>query len=109
RDRARELLAGVGLGGRLQHKPTQLSGGEQQRVAVARALANEPVVILADEPSGNLDPSTSESLHDLLFGVSERYGAAMVLVTHDMQLAARADRVLELQKGQLRAGQTTVG
>jgi lipoprotein-releasing system ATP-binding protein len=101
RKRARELLADVGLARRLEHKPTQLSGGEQQRVAVARALANEPVIILADEPSGNLDPSTSEQLHDLLFGVTVRHGSAMVVVTHDMNLAARADRVLELEEGRL--------
>ena len=101
RARARELLGDVGLGGRLTHKPSQLSGGEQQRVAVARALANDPVVLLADEPSGNLDPSTSEHLHDLLFGVGERHGSAMVIVTHDMALAGRADRVLELEAGHL--------
>lgn len=101
RTRARELLADVGLERRLQHKPNQLSGGEQQRVAVARALANDPVVVLADEPSGNLDPSTSEHLHDLLFGVSERHGSAMVIVTHDMGLAGRADRIYELQEGRL--------
>jgi len=101
RARARELLADVGLERRLEHKPTQLSGGEQQRVAVARALANDPVILLADEPSGNLDPSTSEHLHDLLFGVSARHGSAMVVVTHDMGLAARADRVLELENGRL--------
>jgi lipoprotein-releasing system ATP-binding protein len=101
RDRARELLAAVGLEGRLHHKPAQLSGGEQQRVAVARALANRPVVLLADEPSGNLDPGTSERLHDLLFRVSASEGAAMVLVTHDLGLAARAGRVLRLQDGVL--------
>jgi len=101
RARARELLGDVGLSRRLEHKPTQLSGGEQQRVAVARALANQPVVLLADEPSGNLDPSTSEHLHELLFGVSSRHGSAMVLVTHDMNLAGRADRVLELEEGRL--------
>ena len=101
RQRAQELLSEVGLSGRLQHKPTQLSGGEQQRVAVARALANRPVVILADEPSGNLDPSTSERLHDQLFSVSAQHQAAMVLVTHNMGLAARADRVLELVDGRL--------
>jgi lipoprotein-releasing system ATP-binding protein len=101
RDRARELLSEVGLSARLEHKPAQLSGGEQQRVAVARALANRPVVILADEPSGNLDPGTSERLHDLLFSVSEQHRSAMVLVTHNMGLAARADRVLELLDGRL--------
>lgn len=101
RSRARELLQVVGLGGRMDHKPSQLSGGEQQRVAVARALANDPLVLLADEPSGNLDPSTSEQLHDLLFAASARRGSAMVLVTHDMELAARADRILELDAGRL--------
>jgi lipoprotein-releasing system ATP-binding protein len=101
RRRARELLEDLGLGARLRHKPSELSGGEQQRVAVARALANEPVILLADEPSGNLDPSTSESLHELLFEISSRYGSAMVIVTHDMQLAGRADRVLELRQGRL--------
>jgi lipoprotein-releasing system ATP-binding protein len=101
RARARELLGDVGLDRRLEHKPSQLSGGEQQRVAVARALANDPVVLLADEPSGNLDPSTSEQLHELLFGVSSRHGSAMVIVTHDMNLAGRADRVLELEAGRL--------
>ena len=101
RERARSLLAQVGLEGRLSHKPAQLSGGEQQRVAVARALANRPRVLLADEPSGNLDPETSEILHDLLFQVSREEGAAMVLVTHDLSLAARADRILRLQGGHL--------
>ena len=91
----------MGLAARATHKPTQLSGGEQQRVAVARALANEPVVLLADEPSGNLDPNTSESLHDLLFEVTSRHRAAVVLVTHDMELATRAGRVLELEGGRL--------
>lgn len=101
RERARELLSDVGLASRLEHKPTQLSGGEQQRVAVARALANEPVVLLADEPSGNLDPSTSEQLHDLLFAVNARHNSAMVLVTHNMHLAGRADRILTLEEGKL--------
>jgi lipoprotein-releasing system ATP-binding protein len=101
RARARELLDQVGLSARLDHKPSQLSGGEQQRVAVARALANRPLALLADEPSGNLDPETSERLHDLLFAVCREEGAAMVLVTHDLGLAARADRVLRLHGGQL--------
>jgi len=100
-ERARELLSEVGLAARLLHKPAQLSGGEQQRVAVARALANRPLVILADEPSGNLDPETGERLHELLFSVSAAHRSSMVLVTHNMSLAARADRVLELLEGRL--------
>lgn len=96
---ARRLLDSVGLGERLEHRPWQLSGGEQQRVAVARALANGPVVLLADEPSGNLDRRTSEQLHDLLFQLKDDHDLAMVLVTHNRALAARADRVLELDNG----------
>jgi lipoprotein-releasing system ATP-binding protein len=101
RDRARSLLVDVGLEGRLDHKPSQLSGGEQQRVAVARALANQPVALLADEPSGNLDPETSDMLHALLFDVAERHRTAMVLVTHNMRLASQCARVLEMQSGSL--------
>lgn len=101
RQRAMELLGDVGLGGRLEHRPAQLSGGEQQRVAVARALANRPLALLADEPSGNLDPTTSERLHDLLYAVSAEHRTSMVIVTHNMQLAQRADRVLEVREGQL--------
>jgi|GEM_PF-14952 len=101
RERARELLANVGLESRLTHKPSQLSGGEQQRVAVARALANRPLVLLADEPSGNLDPETAEALHELFFQVCREEGAALVLVTHDLALAARAGRVLRLHAGRL--------
>ena len=100
-DRARELLSAVGLEGRLEHRPSQLSGGEQQRVAVARALSNEPLVLLADEPSGNLDAHTSEELHDLLFRLREDRGLAMVLVTHNRELAERTDRILELRDGRL--------
>jgi lipoprotein-releasing system ATP-binding protein len=100
-DRAKSLLAEVGLTDRLRHRPAQLSGGEQQRVAVARALANQPLALLADEPSGNLDPSTSARLHDLLFGVSAEHGTAMVLVTHNMHLASRSDRVLQVLDGRL--------
>ena len=101
RTRAEELLAAVGLSERAEHGPTELSGGEQQRVAVARALANEPVLLLADEPSGNLDRSTSQALHDLLFRIREERGLALVLVTHDLALAARADRTLTLVDGRL--------
>ncbi len=100
-DRARALLESVGVAGREDHLPTQLSGGEQQRVAVARALANEPLVLLADEPSGNLDEATSRDLHELLFGLREENGTSMVLVTHNLDLADQADRILELRDGAL--------
>jgi lipoprotein-releasing system ATP-binding protein len=99
--RARELLEAVGLSGRRGHFPTQLSGGEQQRVAVARALAGDPLVLLADEPSGNLDGPTSQDLHDLLFRLREKEGTSMVLVTHNLELASRSDRVLRLKEGTL--------
>lgn len=101
RARARELLQQVGLDRRLDHQPSQLSGGEQQRVAVARALANQPLAVLADEPSGNLDPQTSDRLHDLLFDVSREHASAMILVTHNRDLAARADRILRVEGGRL--------
>ncbi|HSM18279.1 MAG TPA: ABC transporter ATP-binding protein [Gemmatimonadales bacterium] len=99
--RAEELLTMVGLGPRLTHRPTQLSGGEQQRVALARALAVDPIVILADEPSGNLDHKSSERLHDLLAGMARDLETALVIVTHNRLLAARADRVLTLEDGRL--------
>jgi lipoprotein-releasing system ATP-binding protein len=100
-ERARALLDSVGLSHRLDHLPTQLSGGEQQRVAVARALANDPLVVLADEPSGNLDASTSRGLHELLFRLREEEGTSLVLVTHNLELARQSDRVLELRDGVL--------
>jgi len=103
RERARELLGEVGLGGRLSHRPSQLSGGEQQRVAVARALANQPVLLIADEPSGNLDTHTAEQLHDLFFRLRADHGVAMVLATHNRELADRADRILALKEGQIRS------
>ena len=102
-ERAQELLAEVGLGGRLSHRPSQLSGGEQQRVAVARALANRPVLLIADEPSGNLDTHTAEQLHDLFFRLRADHGVAMVLATHNRELADRADRILSLKEGQIRS------
>ncbi len=98
---ARALLAEVGLAARETHKPRQLSGGEQQRVAVARALVNQPLVLLADEPSGNLDTQTSERLHDLLFGLKAERELSLVVVTHNPDLARRADRILRLQDGRL--------
>jgi len=101
RDRARELLQAVGVGHRETHKPRQLSGGEQQRVAVARALVNQPLVLLADEPSGNLDNETSAVLHDLLFDIRQERALSMVLVTHNLTLARRAERVLSLERGGL--------
>jgi lipoprotein-releasing system ATP-binding protein len=106
REKARSLLASVGLAHRLDHLPTQLSGGEQQRVAVARALANDPLVLLADEPSGNLDASTSRDLHELLFRLREEKGTSMVLVTHNLNLAKQSDRILELRNGVLLNGHT---
>ena len=101
KERARSLLAEVGLDQRQTHKPRQLSGGEQQRVAVARALVNEPLVLLADEPSGNLDAATSLKLHDLLFGIREKREVSLIVVTHNTDLAARADRILVLEQGRL--------
>ena len=101
RAKAVEILTAVGLESRLEHRPWQLSGGEQQRVAVARALVNRPSVLLADEPSGNLDEHTSERLHDLLFELQASRGLAMVLVTHNRELAIRANRTLKLEEGGL--------
>jgi len=101
RSRAEELLANVGLAGRMSHRPSQLSGGEQQRAAVARALAADPLVVLADEPSGNLDSGNSERLHQLFAHLSREFETALVVVTHNRSLAARADRVLSLEGGRL--------
>jgi len=102
RSRAEELLAEVGLAGRKSHRPAALSGGEQQRCAVARALARDPRVVLADEPSGNLDHGNSERLHDLLFGITRNLETALVVATHNQALAQRCDRLLLLEGGRLR-------
>ncbi len=99
--RAAELLAAVGLAGRLRHRPAQLSGGEQQRCAVARALVHDPELLLADEPSGNLDHAHSGMLHDLLLNLARTFEAALVVVTHNRALADRADRILLLENGRL--------
>ncbi|MCC5984856.1 MAG: ATP-binding cassette domain-containing protein [Rhodobacteraceae bacterium] len=102
-DRAEEELRAVGLGARLDHYPAQLSGGEQQRVALARAAAPRPRLLLADEPTGNLDQTTGEAIMDLLFGLRDRYGSTLVLVTHAPELAARCDRVVRLMDGRIAA------
>ncbi|MEO7217456.1 MAG: ABC transporter ATP-binding protein [Gemmatimonadaceae bacterium] len=99
--RARDLLERVGLGGRLHHRPGEMSGGEQQRTAVARALAAQPGVVLADEPSGNLDLANGERLHDLLAEVVRDLGVGMVVVTHNISLAERAKAVYQLKEGSL--------
>jgi lipoprotein-releasing system ATP-binding protein len=101
RSRAEELLAVVGLAGRMSHRPSALSGGEQQRAAVARALVADPLVVLADEPSGNLDYANSERLHELFARLSREFETALVVVTHNRLLAGRADRVLSLEGGRL--------
>jgi lipoprotein-releasing system ATP-binding protein len=101
RERALALLDRVGLAGRVHHRPSELSGGEQQRTAVARALAADPAVLLADEPSGNLDHHNSERLHELFAQLSREFEIAMVIVTHNRSLAGRADRILQLEDGRL--------
>lgn len=98
-ERAKELLNTLGLKERIQHKPMTLSGGEQQRVAVARALMNQPAVIFADEPSGNLDSENANRLHDLFFDLREKLGCSFVIVTHNEELAKRADRSVVLRDG----------
>ncbi|MAT89414.1 MAG: lipoprotein-releasing system ATP-binding protein LolD [Flavobacteriaceae bacterium] len=97
--RAKELLHFLGLSQREHHKPNALSGGEQQRVAVARALINNPAIILADEPSGNLDTESAENLHHLFFKLRDEFGQTFVIVTHNEELATMADRKLEMQDG----------
>ena len=100
REKARRLLGEVGLSERLSHKPSELSGGEQQRVAIARALMNDPAILFADEPSGNLDSRTKEEIHRLFFDLRDRLGQTVVIVTHDPSLAALCDRTLFMRDGQ---------
>ena len=103
KDRARALLCRLGLEARMDHKPAELSGGESQRVAVARALINEPAVIFADEPSGSLDTANKESLHQLFFDLRAELGQTFVIVTHDPTFAAEADRMISLKDGLIEA------
>lgn len=103
KERATSLLTTMGLAHRLSHRPGRLSGGEQQRVAIARSLANEAKLLLADEPTGNLDPKTSGDVFDLLIDRVRSAGIGAVIATHNMELASRMDRILEMKQGQLRA------
>ena len=102
-ERAEAELRLVGLGERLQHYPAQLSGGEQQRVAIARAMAPNPAILVADEPTGNLDERTGEGIIELLFGLKRDRGGTLVLVTHDLHLAQRCDRIVRLRSGRIEA------
>jgi lipoprotein-releasing system ATP-binding protein len=103
-DEAARLLTGLGLGARLSHRPAQLSGGEQQRVAIARALANRPKILLADEPTGNLDPRTSGGVFDALIAITRAEGLSALIATHNFDLARRMDRALVLDQGRLTEG-----
>jgi lipoprotein-releasing system ATP-binding protein len=105
---ATRLLTGLGLGARLTHRPAQLSGGEQQRVAIARALANKPKILLADEPTGNLDPGTAGGVFDALIGIARAQGLAALVATHNFALAARMDRALLLDQGRLVPGKQLI-
>ena len=101
-ERAASLLNDVGVSERMNHLPSQLSGGERQRVAAARALINDPTLILADEPTGNLDPANAQKIGDLLFSMADKYKKTLILVTHDMTLAAKGDRQLRIVEGKLK-------
>ena len=101
REKAVELLNDVGLGDRVHHYPTQLSGGEQQRVAIARAFINSPKILFADEPTGNLDTETGDTIERLIFDLNKKEGTTLVLVTHDLELAAKCERILHIKNGKV--------
>jgi putative ABC transport system ATP-binding protein len=103
----KELLEKVGLGDRIHHYPSQLSGGEQQRVAVARAFSNNPSILFADEPTGNLDAATGETVVELLFELNKEAGTTLVIVTHDLELAQKTQRILKLKGGKILANEQT--
>jgi putative ABC transport system ATP-binding protein len=105
--KAKELLNKVGLGDRMDHYPTQLSGGEQQRVALARAFCNEPKILFADEPTGNLDDSTGQMVEELMFELNKEMGTTLVIVTHDPELAAKTQRIIQLKGGHVVADTRT--
>jgi putative ABC transport system ATP-binding protein len=102
--KAIELLTKVGLGDRVTHYPSQLSGGEQQRVSIARAFANEPKILFADEPTGNLDTETGEMIEDLIFDMNKEQGTTLILVTHDPELAKRTNRIINIKGGKIQEG-----
>ena len=101
RERARKALEAVGLGDRLHHRPNELSGGQQQRVAIARALVNNPAMIMADEPTGNLDSQAGEDIMKLLLGMNKESGLTLIIVTHDAEIAAQTDRIINIRDGHL--------
>ncbi len=103
RERAKELLSEVGLADRTHHYPTQLSGGEQQRVAIARAFINDPKILFADEPTGNLDTETGEYIENLIFNLNKKQQTTLVLVTHDLELADKCDRIIKIKNGKVDA------
>lgn len=106
---AKKLLTDVGLADRLNHYPTQLSGGEQQRVAIARAFINRPAILFADEPTGNLDAETSETIEDLLFELNRARGTTLIVVTHDIELAKKCERMIQLKNGKIFSDEMIAG